>query len=387
MTPAARVQTAIELLDDILAGLPAEQALTSWARRSRFAGSKDRAAIRDHVYDALRRRRSALPNGLRESGRALMLGLLSQDKVDVAGLFADLPYGPPAMTTAEAEAIAGDFGDAIDLPGWIIPRLQSVLGSDFQTNVQALRHRAPVFLRVNLRKTDLRNALTRLAEEGITCRASEIADTALEVTEGARKIAQTSAYRDGLVELQDASSQAAIASLPLSDGLRVLDYCAGGGGKTLAMAGRMQGTFVAHDANPSRLRDVPNRAARAGVGVVIADREQLKREYPFDLVFCDVPCSGSGTWRRSPDAKWRLTEDGLAGVCALQAEIVDQAKDYVKTGGSLVYATCSMLQEENQDQITRFLEANPGFGCQAMRNWSMADGCDGFFLALLTRHS
>ncbi len=382
MTPAARVQTAAELLDEILAGAPAEQVLTRWARASRFAGSKDRAAVRDHVYDVLRRRRSALPEGLSQGGRALMIGLLAQDGADLDALFDDSAYGPARLGDAERAALAQGSG-AVDLPDWIIPRMEAALGTGCAANMDAMRHRAPVMLRVNLRKATRESALARLQQDGIEALPSPLVDTALEVTEGARRVAQSAAYRDGLIELQDASSQAAIAALGIAEGARVLDYCAGGGGKTLAMAGRVQGRFFAHDIDPRRMRDLPTRAGRAGVEVTCLDKAGVGAGAPYDLVFCDVPCSGSGTWRRTPDAKWRFSEGDLEALLPVQAAILAEGAALVAPSGRLVYATCSLLPEENDAQIAGFLAANPGWCIEMSRRWSLADGCDGFFVAAL----
>lgn len=387
MTPAARVQTAAECLDAILAGAPAEQVLTRWARGARFAGSKDRAAVRDHVYDVLRRRRSALPNGMAETGRALMIGLLAQDGADLGALFDGRPYGPAPLSEAEQAALASmpEASEAIDLPDWIVPRLQDALGKAFAANMDAMRHRAPVVLRANLRKATREKAAALLQKDGVETRPSALAETALEVTEGARRVAQGAAYNDGLVELQDASSQAAIALLNIPEGGRVLDYCAGGGGKTLAMAGRAQAQFFAHDIDTRRMRDLPVRAKRAGVSVTCLDKAGVRANAPYDLVFCDVPCSGSGTWRRTPDAKWRFCEDDLRALLPVQAKILEDAEGLVAPSGRLVYATCSLLPEENVDQITGFLERHPEWSLEMSRQWSLADGCDGFFVAQLMR--
>lgn len=386
MTPAARVHTAIELLDEIIEGTPAEKVMTAWARRSRFAGSKDRAAVRDHVFDVLRRRRSILHVDVAETGRALMQGILTQDGADLAALFSGDGYGPSALTEEEQSILAAQAAeDVVDLPDWLQPLLLASLGDKFQENATAMRYRAPVFLRVNLKKSSRQNVIDRLLTDGVTAVASPLADTALEVTEGPRKVQNSGAFQAGEIEVQDASSQAAIESLPLQDGMRVLDYCAGGGGKTLAMGGRIAGTFVVHDAYPQRMRDLPFRAERAGLKIQTMDRDQLEQEPKFDMVFCDVPCSGSGVWRRSPDAKWRLSEDDLADLCETQASILKEASEFVLPEGSLVYATCSMLKEENQDQIDRFLKENTGWTCVATFHRSLSDGCDGFFMAQLTK--
>ncbi|MDV4144197.1 RsmB/NOP family class I SAM-dependent RNA methyltransferase [Shimia sp. FJ5] len=383
MTPAARVQTAAECLDEILAGAPAEQVLTRWARASRFAGSKDRAAVRDHVYDVLRQKWRAASLGGGTSGRQLMIGLLRAKGVDPATLFTGAPYAPAPLEGAEMIFTAAS--DVPDLPDWIIPRLEAALGEDFAANAEAMRHRAPVFLRVNLRKTTPQKAAIALQKDGIETVTSPLAETALEVTEGARRVAQSAAYRDGLVELQDASSQAAIAALSLSDGARVLDYCAGGGGKTLAMAGRCQGMFFAHDIEPRRMRDLPDRAKRAGVTVACLEVPDVRAKAPYDLVFCDVPCSGSGTWRRTPDSKWRFSKADLAALLPVQAAILREAAGLVSEGGRLVYATCSLLPEENSAQVDAFLADHPDWQLDLSRHWTLADGCDGFFVAQLRR--
>ncbi len=387
MTPAARVQAAIELLDDILGGTPAEKVLTTWARRSRYAGSKDRAAVRDHVYDVLRRKRSALPLGSEECGRSLMLGLLAQDGAEVETLFSGLGYGPDALSSEEKAVLpeAASIPDTPDIPDWMEPHLQDALQVSFPSVALSMRTRAPVFLRVNFRKSSRADAMGALQNDGISTQVSSLSDSALQVTEGARRVAASGAYSDGLVELQDASSQAAIEGLPLDDGMRILDYCAGGGGKTLAMGARTQATFVAHDAHVARMRDLPTRANRAGLDVTVLDLEQLESEAPFDLVFCDVPCSGSGTWRRTPDAKWRFESRDLDNLLELQMDILEQAKTHVGKAGMLIFATCSLLREENENQIEAFLANNPSWSCVSSKRWSPVDGCDGFFLAQLTK--
>ncbi|SFM22669.1 RsmB/NOP family class I SAM-dependent RNA methyltransferase [Shimia aestuarii] len=383
MTPAARVQTAIELLDDILAGTPAEKALTGWARRSRFAGSKDRAAVRDHVFDALRRRNSAAAQGGSLTGRGLMIGVLRQDGVDVPTIFTGQTYAPAVLSDGEASDNVGEYSE--DVPEWILPFMRSGLGSSFETSLDHLRRRAPVALRVNLRKGSVASARRKLQDERIETRGSDLAATALIVESGARKVAQSAAYRDGLVELQDASSQAAVAALPLENDMRVLDYCAGGGGKVLAMAGRAKARFFAHDADPGRMRDLPARAARAGV--TVTQTEAPAGQAPYDLVLCDVPCSGSGTWRRTPDAKWRFQPADLDRLVGIQAGILDTASEFVAKGGVLAYATCSVLPQENRDQIADFLSRHEDWRCETQTQLPVSRDGDGFFFAVLTRNT
>ena len=200
-----------------------------------------------------------------------------------------------------------------------------------------------------------------------------------------RRLRNSAAFRDGLVELQDAASQAVVEALPLAPGQRVLDYCAGGGGKTLAIGAGAEVTLFAHDAAPRRMRDLPERAARAGLSVTLLEGPELARAAPFDLVLCDVPCSGSGAWRRAPEGKWRLTEAALEAVIETQAEILDRAAGLVAPGGILAYATCSMLTRENGGQIEAFLARHPDWRCTWQRSWPVTGGADGFFSAQLTR--
>lgn len=381
MTPAARIQVAADLLDRIAAGEAAEQALTRWARGARFAGSKDRAAIRDHVFDALRMWRSSAAAGGGTTGRARMLGLLRLQGVDPAAFFTGEGYAPSPLTPEEQTPRTPDDAELRDLPDWLWPIFTDSLGAQAEAVAEALRHRAPVSLRVNTRKAEPEAAARALAAEGIETRPNPRAPTALTVTENPRRVSQSAAYRDGLVELQDAASQAAVAALPLGPGMRVLDYCAGGGGKALAMAARLGGPVVAHDAAPQRMRDLPARAARAEADIrIVAQVSGI-----FDLVFCDVPCSGSGTWRRTPEAKWRLTAEDLQDLTALQAQILDEAARHVAPGGYLAYATCSILEPENERRVSEFLERNQNF--ERVSSWRHLpdDDEDGFFFALLTR--
>lgn len=383
MTPAARVQTAIEILDRIALGVPAEKALTTWGRRARFAGSGDRAAVRDHVFDVLRRWRSTAALGGGESGRARMLGLLRMQEAAPEALFSGDRHAPAPLT--EAEQAAGEVpggAAALDLPDWLAERFRASLGAQAGAVAEALRHRADVFLRVNLLRGDPTAALAALSGEGITAEPHDLSPTALRVTEGARRIARSQAYLSGLVELQDAASQAVVDALPLTPGARVLDFCAGGGGKTLALAARLGGSPVeAHDADPARMKDLPGRADRAGAAVRL-------REAPagfYDLVLCDVPCSGSGAWRRAPEGKWRLTPDALQAVCREQAGILETCAGLVAPGGHLAYATCSVLQEENAARISAFTADHPAWKTTTERQFLPQDGGDGFYVAVLTR--
>ncbi len=385
MTPAARVQAAIELLDAILSGIPAEKALTGWARKSRFAGSKDRVAIRDHVFHALRCRRSFAVRGGGLTGRGLMIGAQRAAGDDPDAMFTGARYAPAPLSEDEREPGEPDARDRMDLPDWLIDRFEASLGDKALPTALALRDRAPVMVRVHLGKTTRDGAIAALAGEGIVAHPDPAAASALRIAEGARRLASSSVYRSGLVELQDGSSQAAMERLALASGAKVLDYCAGGGGKLLALAARAQGRWFAHDADAQRMADLPVRAARAGVAVRILDGRELGGAGPFDLVLCDAPCSGSGTWRRAPDMKWRLTPARLAELIEVQARVLDEGARLVAEAGRLAYATCSVLHEENEAQVAAFLARHPAWHCEGRHVWPVSAHGDGFHLSILTR--
>jgi 16S rRNA (cytosine967-C5)-methyltransferase len=388
MTPAARQSAAIAILDRILAGEPAEAALTRWARGARYAGSGDREAVRDWVFRALRQRRSALAwsGAGAESGRALMLGMLRMDGRLPEGWTGDR-HAPAPLSETEAARLAGpppamDRATAGDCPDWLLPRFDAALGAQTDAVLARMRDRAPVFLRLHARRADPDAVIAELAEAGIEARPHPLARYALELSGATRRLRQTAAFNDGRVELQDAASQAVVEALAahLPPGCRVLDYCAGGGGKALALAA-LGFPVSAHDADPRRMRDLPARAARAGDPVALL--EDPGGAWP--CILADAPCSGSGSWRRAPEAKWRLTPSGLAELQAVQDAILDECADRVAPGGLLAYATCSLLREENADRVADFRARHPGWNGRAQRFWTPLDGGDGFFLSVLQR--
>ena len=386
MNPAARYASAIDILDKVLGGAAAEKVLTNWARANRYAGSGDRHAVRDIVFDALRCKRSYAALGGAETGRGLVLGALRANELAVDSVFTGAGYAPTILSEAEAaQGHPPTAMAALDCPDWLEPALRGTLGADFEAVMRCLQSRAPIFLRVNTRKTTRVAVMAKLATETIGTQPSLLAETALEVTQNPRKVQASKAYVDGLVELQDAASQAIVAELPLASGQRVLDFCAGGGGKTLAMAGQADARFFAHDAAAARMSDLPTRAKRAGVKVELLTTVALAKAAPFDLVFADAPCSGSGSWRRAPEAKWALTPERLAALCQLQAEIMDQACRLVGPSGVFAYATCSLLTAENEGQVNAFLVRNPGWALQSSRVLTPLDGGDGFYIAVLKR--
>lgn len=380
MTPAARLTAAITVLDAILSGQPPEGALTAWGRASRFAGSGDRYAVRDLVFDALRCKRSYAALGGAMTGRGLILGGLRAKGGDVDGLFTGQGHAPALIDDAD-QSRDGNFLERLDCPDWLAPALQESLGAAFAETMHALQSRAPIYLRVNRLRSDVATARDMLLRDGIETQLTDIAKNALQVIEGERKIQTSDAYLSGLVELQDASSQAVIEALDIKQNSRILDYCAGGGGKTLALA--CFGPVDAFDAAPNRMRDLPERAARAGAEVRIIDQPKGL----YDLILVDAPCSGSGSWRRDPAGKWALNAARLTDLCRIQAEILDKTATYLAPNGVLAYATCSLLAGENEQQISGFLARHPCFVTLKMHRFSPLSGGDGFFLAVLTQNA
>jgi 16S rRNA (cytosine967-C5)-methyltransferase len=391
VTPAARVQSAIELLDKVIdatraKGAPADRILADWFRGTRFAGSKDRRAIRDLVYEAIR-----VCGPVPESGRAAMLALAAQDDA-LRALFDGSRYGPAPMVEGEPVAETGIA------PKWLVERLATsgIAGAE----AEALQGRAPLDLRVNTLKAD--RATLRLPLVG----------EALPTAQGLRlpfgtQIESWDEYRNGLVEVQDCGSQLACEAVAASAGETVIDLCAGAGGKTLALAAAMgnAGTLVAADTDRGRLSRLAPRAERAGA--LIAETALLDpgRELEAlaswrgkaDVVLIDAPCSGTGTWRRNPEARWRLDRNYLERFARIQARLLEIAGELVRPDGRLVYVVCSLLDAEGAHQIEGFLATHPGWRADSLhlplgtprgtglRLTPFHDGTDGFFIARLQK--
>lgn len=382
MTPGARVAAAIAVLDQIQGGAAAEQALTAWARGSRYAGSKDRAAVRDHVFDVLRAKRS-LGDG---AGRDLMLRLAQRENWDLDSLFSGEGHAPAKLADEDKAALAGtkDISDAacLDLPEWLWPQWQESLGDQAEPVALIQQERASVFLRVNARNGSVDAAMASLKQHGVGVVVHPVVEGCLRVTENPRKVKTSDAYLNGLVELQDAASQAAVRRVPVHSGATILDYCAGGGGKALAFADHFDATVTAHDIASQRMRDLPARAERAGVDIEIVQTADLTAQ-KYDIVFCDAPCSGSGTWRRTPDAKWRFTADRLNELVQLQREVILGAARHVREGGMLIYATCSVLQKENTSLVQWFIDQDDRWRIDAQDQRLPDFDGDGFFTCVL----
>lgn len=386
MTPAARLAAAISVLDAVLDGAPAERELTNWARASRFAGSGDRAAIRDIVFDCLRNRRSFDAVAGFGGGRGLALGWCLAGGAQVDVLFSGRGYGPGALSDAEqaahGQAQAPDGAAAADLPDWLWPIFQTDHGNAALDLARRLCRRAPLDLRVHVARSTVPEAQAALQAEGVASEPVPGVPTALRVTENPRRVAGSAAFRKGLIEIQDAASQAVVGQLPLSSGARVLDLCAGGGGKSLAMAAAQPDARLdAWDISPARLAGLVPRAERALAQIRLLDAAPTGSAY--DLVLVDAPCSGSGAWRRSPEAKWRLTPDRLEELCGLQRDVLAAGWAATRPGGTLAYATCSVLCAENQQQVAAFCSATPGARPILDQAFALDAPGDGFYLALI----
>lgn len=386
MTPAARYAAAIEILDRTMAGAPAERELTSWARSNRFAGSKDRAAVRDIVFDGLRNLRSyAHISGLPQA-RGVLVGRVMAMKQQLGDIFNGVGYAPSELTSEELALVNEPKADmpravALDIPDWLEPEFN---GDDDYSRLKA---RAPIDLRVNLKKTTVENAAKALLRDGIETDVIPDVLTALRVRGETRKIPTTASYLDGHIELQDAGSQALVHALDLPDGGTVLDYCAGGGGKTLAMGSSANSAtrFSAYDIDQNRLKALSERAKRAGVKVERLSTDPVKAQKKYDLVVLDVPCSGSGAWRRNPDAKWKLTADRLAELTSLQSNILENSQPLIADGGRLAYMTCSLFECENKRQVAEFIKKNPLWVIDKSNDLRLEDDTDGFHYSILRR--
>ncbi|HUS54618.1 MAG TPA: RsmB/NOP family class I SAM-dependent RNA methyltransferase [Thermohalobaculum sp.] len=397
MIPAARIQSAIEIVDLWQSGIDGiDRVLAGWGRGNRYAGSSDRRAIADLVYDTVRRLRSAAwAAGVDEipHGRDLVLGSLILDGLDeiaLSALFTGFQHTPARLSEFELSRLRQALDDAprpirLDFPDWLAPHLKVIPDAALELT----RQRAPLFLRVNLLRSDLSAAIDALAAEQIITEPGPLSPTCLTVLSGARTVTRSRAYLDGYVEVQDAASQAVAGYAQARPGDTVLDYCAGAGGKALALAVTMagQGALHAHEIAPQRLAQLGERAMRAGVEITFHEPGQIA---PLtdrcDLVLVDAPCTGSGAWRRNPDAKWRLTESQLAGYVQTQDTVLDLAAAAVRPGGRLIYATCSMLTIENQQRVAHFLATRPGFhpGRDPLI-LTPSDGGDGFFACEILR--
>lgn len=381
MRDGGRLEAAIAVLTDIETHhRPVSEALKDWGVKHRFAGSGDRTAIGNLVYDTLRRRSSVAHIMDDKSPRAAVFATyaLGWGK-GIDGLKAALsdPHAPPALTETEEEHLAANSLEgapvhvAADIPEWLTTAFERVFGNNLIEEARSLSERAPVDLRVNTIKGDRAKASAQLDSLHVEPTGLSPMGLRIKVGSGSAKaphVESEPAYIKGLVEIQDEGSQiAALIAAPQADE-QVLDLCAGAGGKSLALAALMgnKGQLYAYDAEKRRMKDLYERQARAGARNIQPrspgkDEVLADLEGRIDLVLVDAPCSGTGTWRRRPDAKWRLTEAYLETRMKEQDSVLDDAARFVKTGGRIVYITCSVLADENEDRIEAFLKRHEGF--------------------------
>ncbi len=429
MTPGARIRTAIELLDMIehpppgRDDVPADIVLNGYFRGRRFAGAKDRRAISDMVFAVLRNRAALDWHWGADSGgnRHRVLAHLALDGAfDVPALDRACDgagYAAPPLSAAERGALAALANGAREnpppavrgnFPAWLEDEARLSFGNGAAAEFAALSQAAPLDIRVNTLRAMRAGVLQSLAGRGLAVSATPHSPLGIRI-EGRVNLLPLPEFREGRIEVQDEGSQLAALLVEAEPGMTVLDYCAGAGGKSLALAADManKGAIVAHDASPKRLAPIAARTARAGATIVRTASPPELAAMPragFDRVLVDAPCSGSGAWRRHPEAKWRLTPERLATLHAAQRDCLDLAADFVRPGGRLIYVTCSMLQSENGKPVHDFLARNPAFRPMPLAPvWQRRigalppfagttlqltprrSGTDGFFVALMER--
>ena len=389
MTPAARLQAAIEIVDEVIVsvredGPPADAIVTRYFKSRRYAGSKDRRAVRELSFRAIRRS-AERPR----SGRAAVLGLIAEEP-GLGALFGE-PRGPEPIREGEAPSTAGT------VPQWLIAEL-SPLVSDAEW--PALLERAPIDLRANAARTTRSELLSKFHEAAPTA----ISPWGIRLPSGSR-VDEHPAFLNGLVEVQDEGSQLIALACALANDERALDLCAGAGGKSLALAAAApRASILATDANRGRLSKLPPRAQRAGVRIetrLLNPPNEVAElsdwQGAADLVLVDAPCSGSGTWRRNPEGRWRLTPERLDRLVVAQRRLLEIGAEMVRPGGRLVYAVCSQLSREGAGQMEDFLIRRSSWhvqdvpiaagrtdGCGRLLTPGH-DGTDGFFVARVER--
>ncbi len=430
MRLGGRIQAAAEVLEDILdRKTPATMALRDWGKAHRFAGSKDRSAIGNYVHDALRCKSSLAFRMDSETPRALALAsavFMGEQTVEtLQEAFDGDDHAPAMLTVDEVEKLGGSIKldgapDWVqsDVPEWIWPMFETNFDDEAVTEGKALTQRPPLDIRVNTIKAKREDVVSSMSTKGL--KVTDISPVGLRVdallADGRLPNVQVEPeYQTGQIEIQDEGSQIVSLLIDAKPGEKVLDYCAGGGGKSLALAADMEnkGQVFGFDIDKRRLSPLYQRAQRAGASIIEVRQppsESLKDLVgKMDRVLIDAPCTGVGTWRRKPDAKWRLSEEALERRNNEQRSVLNSAKGFVRPdGGLLFYVTCSMLAEENEAQVYDFLEKNENFtllsagevweekfGAEAPKPWS-ADGCtltltpaatntDGFFFAVMER--
>lgn len=427
MTPSARLSASIDLLAAMEATprKPADAVANSFFRERRYIGGGDRRAVSGLVWDIMRAWRRIgwhlAEIGAQPTPRLLVaasLVLKGTGLEEVSALFEEGRFAAGALTLKERDSVHALARRTLDmegmprsvkleLPDWLMPELEATFGDTLEQELAALSEPATLDLRVNMLRATRPEAQKALAREGLHAELTPLSPWGLRLS-GRLPVTSSTPFQDGRVEIQDEGSQLVAAILGAAPHMRVLDYCAGAGGKTLALAMMMEnkGHIAACDVAEKRLDGAVRRLRRAGVHNVerhlltAGDKWAKRRSGSFDRVLVDAPCSGTGTWRRNPDARLRTTRQDLDELLVKQAQILDKAATLVRPGGRLVYATCSILSAENTQQIDAFLKRNSGFHLvpsdstelpESLKQTSMfaltphKNGTDGFFAAVLER--
>ncbi len=382
MTPAARLQMAIEILEGLeKTGQPTDRFLKSWFRIRRFAGSKDRRAIAETVFSVQRHRASHAHRMGMDTPRALVIASLVEAGEDIGGLFIGGEYGPAPLSESEQRVIGAAPPAAPDwvkgeYPQALEEELRRAFGDRLPEEMAAFIGRAPTDIRVNSLKATRDAVIAQLTADGLVCAATPYAPHGIRIAGEAGNLSKSTLFESGAFEFQDEAAQIASHLCGAQPGQRILDLAAGAGGKSLAFAAAMNnsGEIVASDTRGEALFELEKRALRAGVTIIkTLPLDHGQPSGPFDAVFVDAPCSGTGTWRRQPELRWRMTPARLAVLVETQDKLLDQAASLVAPGGRLFYATCSILPSENQDRATAFLGRHPGFApVNLAENWGCA---------------
>ncbi|HEX9702012.1 MAG TPA: RsmB/NOP family class I SAM-dependent RNA methyltransferase [Rhodospirillales bacterium] len=438
MTPGARIQATVEILAETWSGKePPDRIVDDYFRKRRYAGSSDRRAINDMLYRVIRHR-ARLDWWIGRTGSAAEPGprtrviaeLALEDKSspdDIAAMFSGARHCPEPLSAEETTLATALYGRplthedmsrsvALEYPDWMDRSLSQLWGDDLARQMSALNQPAPVDLRVNLLKATREQAHASLTSEFIEAEPTALSPIGLRL-KGRPRLAGTAAFRKGWVEVQDEGSQLISLLVGAHPGMRVVDFCAGGGGKALAIAGAMADAGAVHgeiwacDISGFRLERMIPRLQRAGAEAVrtkvVAARNDPwvdENAGTMDRVLADVPCTGTGAWRRDPDARWRFTPDDLDDLMGVQQRILGMAARLIRPGGRLIYATCSLLQEENERQFAWFLENHSDFRAlpidevwaetvggppppsgPCLRLSPASTGTDGFFCAVAER--
>jgi len=400
MQDISRAAAAINILDDYLKGYPLEKVLKQWFKKNRFAGSNDRRNIRDLVFDILRKRLILYYpfqiNEYYETGRILVLSYLflykkgSFSLEDIKGN----KYLSPSINNDELIILnninklvkKAPKNISLNYPEFLEEKLSQSLGNNFNVIMELFLKRAPVYLRINQNKINIKAAKIKLENQRILTEICPSSKYALKVISGEKFIKDSSPYQLGEVELQDLSSQLTTELVQISSGKKILDFCAGSGGKALAIASRLRNKadIFAYDLNDLKYKNLNYRANKAGANITILDSKHLiKYKNFFDIVFVDAPCSGTGTWRRDPKIKWELNDQKLSLLTKNQYSILKQACSYLKSGGFLIYVVCSLLEDEGDLIIRKYLFHHKNYSKVKSGIFHPINASDGFYFSVL----